>query len=42
MDRYSEKSMDDLYKKMVEYLEEHEIYKLMEIVVSAIATKEQS
>ncbi len=39
--KYSEESMDDLYKKMVEYLEEHEIYKLMEIVSSAIATKEQ-
>ena len=34
--------MDDLYEKIVEYLEEHEIYKLMEIVASAIATKEQS
>lgn len=39
---YSEKIMDDLYEKMVEYLKDHDVYKLMEIVTSAIAAKEQT
>lgn len=38
---YSEEIMDELYEKMTEFLKDHEIYKLMEIVASAVATKEQ-
>ena len=38
---YSEKIMDELVSKMVEFLKDHEIYKLMELVASAVATKEQ-
>lgn len=38
---YSEKIADELYEKMMEYLKNHEIYKLMELVVAAVATKEQ-
>ena len=39
--RYSESDTEELVSKMDEYLETHEIYKFMELVVSAIATKEQ-
>ena len=38
---YSEEIMDELVDKMIEFLKDHEIYKLMELVASAIATKEQ-
>lgn len=37
----SEEIMEELVDKMVEFLENHEIYKLMELVASAVATKEQ-
>ena len=39
--RYSESDSEELVNKMVKYLETHEIYKFMELVVSAIAAKEQ-
>lgn len=39
--RYSEPIMDDLVDKMVEFLQGHEVYKLMELVTDAIAIKEQ-
>ena len=41
MARYSEEIMDELVDKMVQFLESHETYKLMELVAAAIATKEQ-
>lgn len=42
MARYSEEIMDEIVNKMVQFLENHETYKLMELVATAIATKEQS
>lgn len=39
--RYSEEIMDELVDKMVEFLTDHEVYKLMELVATAVATKEQ-
>ena len=38
---YSEKIMDELVNKMVEFLENHKTYELMKLVTDAIATKEQ-
>ena len=40
-DRYSNKEDGILLEKMIKYLEKHEIFRLMELVTSAIATKEQ-
>lgn len=39
--RYSEEIKDELVSLMIKYLENHEIFKLLELVVSAVATKEQ-
>ena len=39
---YDEKEAEELLNKMIDYLTRHEIYKLMELVTSAIATKEQA
>jgi hypothetical protein len=39
---YTEKEAQELVNKMIDYLTSHEIYKLMELVTSAIATKETS
>ena len=39
--RYSEDIMDALVNLMKVFLKDHEIYKLMELVASAVATKEQ-
>lgn len=39
--RYSEDIMDALVNLMKVFLEDHEIYKLMELVADAVATKEQ-
>ena len=38
---HSEEIEDEVYEKMVEFLEDHEVYKLIEILAGAIATKEQ-
>ena len=38
---YSEEIMDELVDKMVEFLKNHKTYKLMELVTSAVATKEK-
>lgn len=40
--RYSEDIMDELSNLMDVFLKDHEIYKLMELVADAVATKEQS
>ena len=37
--RYSEDIMDSLVNLMTEFLKDHEIYMLMELVASAVATK---
>lgn len=39
--RYSEDIMDALVNLMKVFLKDHEIYKLMELVTDAVATKEQ-
>ena len=39
--RYSEDIMNSLVNLMTVFLKDHEIYKLMELVASAVATKEQ-
>lgn len=39
--RYSEDIMDALVNLMKVFLKDHEIYKLMELVADAVATKEQ-
>ena len=39
--RYSEEIEDELVSIMIKYLENHDTYKLLELVVSAVATKEQ-
>ena len=39
--RYSEDIMDALIDLMKVFLKDHEIYKLMELVADAVATKEQ-
>ena len=39
--RYSEDIMDELVNLMEVFLQDHEIYKLMELVADAVATKEQ-
>ena len=41
MERYSEKIIDELIDKMVEFLEKHPVYELIDLVKDAIATKEQ-
>lgn len=38
---YSEKEMDELVEKMVQFLKTHNVFELMELVTSAVATKEQ-
>lgn len=38
---YSDKKVEELMDKMLDYLKEHSIYELMELVASAIATVEQ-
>ena len=38
---YSEEIMDEIYEKMIEFLKDHKIYKLMEIVADAVEYKEQ-
>ena len=38
---YSEKEMDELVEKMVQFLEKHNVFELMELVTAAVATKEQ-
>ena len=39
--KYSEEIKDELVSLMIKYLENHEIFRLLELVVSAVATKEQ-
>lgn len=39
--RYSEDIMNSLVNLMTIFLKDHEIYKLMELVADAVATKEQ-
>ena len=39
--RYSEDIMNSLVNLMKVFLKDHEIYKLMELVADAVATKEQ-
>lgn len=39
--RYPEKEMDELVEKMVQFLETHMAFELMELVTAAVATKEQ-
>ena len=41
LNMYSDKEVEELMDKMLEYLKEHKIYELMELVASAIATVEQ-
>ena len=41
LNMYSDKKVEELMDKMLEYLKEHQIYELMELVASAIATVEQ-
>ena len=41
LNMYSDKAVEELMDKMLEYLKEHQIYELMELVASAIATVEQ-
>ena len=38
---YSEKEMDELVEKMVQFLKTHNVFELMELVTAAVATKEQ-
>jgi len=38
---YSDKKVEELMDKMLEYLKDHPIYELMELVATAIATVEQ-
>ena len=40
--RYSEDIMNSLVNLMTVFLKDHEIYKLIELVVNAVATKEQN
>ena len=40
MSRYSEEIMDELVDKMTEFLENHKISVLLDLVRDAIATKE--
>lgn len=37
----AEEIQDELVNLMIKYLENHEIFRLLELVVSAVATKEQ-
>ena len=39
--RHSEEIEDELVSLMIKYLENHEIFRLLELVASAVATKEQ-
>lgn len=39
--KYSEEIEDELVSLMIKFLENHEIFRLLELVVSAVATKEQ-
>ena len=41
LNMYSDKKVEKLMDKMLEYLKEHQIYELMELVAFAIATVEQ-
>ena len=41
LNMYSDKKVEELMDKMLEYLIDHPIYELMELVASAIATVEQ-
>ena len=41
LNMYSDKACEELMDKMLEYLKDHPIYELMELVASAIATVEQ-
>ena len=41
LNMYSDKKVEELMDKMLEYLKDHPIYELMELVASAIATVEQ-
>ena len=41
LNMYSDKKVEELMNKMLEYLKDHPIYELMELVASAIATVEQ-
>lgn len=41
LSRYSEEIKDELVSLMIKFLENHEIFRLLELVVSAVATKEQ-
>ena len=38
---YSENEKTELVDKMIEFLESHKVYELMELVADAVATKEQ-
>ena len=40
LNRYSDETKDALMNMMISFLETHKIYELMELVVSAVATKE--
>ena len=39
--RHSEEIKDELVSLMIKFLEDHEIFRLLELVASAVATKEQ-
>jgi hypothetical protein len=41
LNMYSDKKVEELMDKILEYLKDHPIYELMELVASAIATVEQ-
>ena len=38
---YSEKEMDELVDKIVQFLETHNVFELIELVTAAVATREQ-
>ena len=38
---YSEKIMDEIVDKMDEFLENHTIHELLELVIAAVAKKEE-
>lgn len=38
---YSEKEKTDLFKNIMQFLETHKVFELLELVASAIAMKEQ-
>lgn len=39
---YSEPIMDDVFDVVTKFLDDHEVYKLLEIITDAIAAKEQT